>query len=138
MHEEPAQSFDVALVSLGVNDVTSGMSVTRWRQQHARLRALLRGRFEVSRLLVFGIPPMNRFPALPQPLRWCLGSRAIAFSRALESDVAAEANSRFLALDFTEDVTQMARDGFSPGARYLRRMGPTSGGCDTGDGTGRH
>jgi hypothetical protein len=43
-----------------------------------------------------GLPPMHRFPALPQPLRWYIGSRARDFDRALAadpvSDSAAERN----------------------------------------------
>jgi hypothetical protein len=30
-----------------------------------------------------GLPPMHRFPALPQPLRWYVGSRARDFNRVL-------------------------------------------------------
>lgn len=122
-NQRPARDFDIALISLGVNDVTSAVSMARWRRQHADLRALLRRRFQLTALLVFGIPPMSRFPALPQPLRWYLGSRARAFTRALQHDVAGEDGSRYFGLDFTDDVTQMAPDGFHPGPGIYAEWG---------------
>ena len=115
LRQRPAEAFDFALTILGVNDVTSGVRAGRWRQQQARLRELLHSRFQVGHVLVCGVPPMARFPALPQPLRWFLGGRAARFSAVLHGDVAAEAGCSFLRLDFTDDAALMAPDGFHPG-----------------------
>ncbi len=107
--------YDVAVTSLGVNDVTSGVRRSRWRGQQAELRSLLRERFAASRIVVSGLPPVDGFPSLPQPLRWYLGSRARQFSRDLEKDVTAEPGCRFVDLRFAEDTGLMAADGFHPG-----------------------
>lgn len=117
------QPFDAAVVTLGVNDVTSGTSEASWQRRQAELRSLLRSRFGVSHILVCGVPPVSRFPALPQPLRWFLGSRAARFSQVLERDVAAEANCRFLPLNFSQDSGLMAPDGFHPGPGIYSEWG---------------
>lgn len=121
----PAQRFDVAVTSLGVNDVTSHTGVHRWLAQQAALRDLLRRRFGVRLLIISGLPPMHGFPALPQPLRWHLGWRATLFDRAIRGALESEHDAHFLSLRFTEDRAAMAEDGFHPGptvyAEWARR-----------------
>ncbi|NIP82234.1 MAG: SGNH/GDSL hydrolase family protein, partial [Gemmatimonadetes bacterium] len=79
--------FDVLVTSLGVNDVTGGRTVRGWLDDQRALRGLARSRLGVSLLVITGVPPMGRFPALPQPLRWYLGSRADRFDERLRADL---------------------------------------------------
>ena len=119
----PAQNFDVAVTSLGVNDALSLVSIRLWRQRQALLRSLLRQKFSVSTLVVSGLPPVHGFPALPQPLRWHAGGRASAFDRVLAADVAADGDAHFVNLRFTEDPSLMSRDGFHPGPGIYAEWG---------------
>lgn len=107
--------FDVAVTSLGVNDVTGLVRRKVWLEQQKRLRVLLRKKFGVSRILVSGLPPMHKFPALPQPLRAHVGRQASRLNEDLRSEVADDGSARFLDLRFTEDRTLMSPDGFHPG-----------------------
>ena len=118
-----AGPFDIAIVSLGVNDVTSGIGLETWLAQQARLRRVLRDRFGITRIVACGLPPVHGFPALPQPLRWYLGQRASAFDRALERALADAPDAVFLSLRFTEDLSLMAEDGFHPGPVVYREWG---------------
>lgn len=113
----PASPFDVAVVALGVNDVIQGRRLATWRREQHALDALLRTKFGVGHVVHSGLPPVSRFPALPQPLRWALGARARRFDGALRADVAARRDASFVALDFTAslDASAMATDGFHPG-----------------------
>ncbi len=115
--------FDVAVTSLGVNDVTSGIARDAWLRQQAELRRVVRERHGVDRWVVCGLPPMHGFPALPQPLRWYLGARATAFDRALADDLATRDDASFLNLRFTQDLSLMASDGFHPGPEVYREWG---------------
>ena len=110
-----AGPFDLAVTSLGVNDVTGGIGTGRWLSSQRALRELLRERFDADLMLISGLPPVSLFPALPQPLRWYLGSRADDFNAALERDLAREDDSLFVNLRFGLDGTAMASDGFHPG-----------------------
>ncbi len=120
--------FDIALTSLGVNDVTSGIAPEDWLAQQATLRRVLAERHGVRGLVVCGLPPMHGFPALPQPLRWYLGAKAGRFDRALAGAIGEIDHARFLSLRFTEDTSQMASDGFHPGPpvyrEWARRAAP--------------
>lgn len=109
------RSYDVVVTSLGVNDVTSGGGSAAWRSGQAALRAQLRSQLGATHLVVCGLPPMHAFPALPQPLRWYLGARARQFDAELRRDVAAEPDCSFVGLDFSDDASLMATDGFHPG-----------------------
>lgn len=106
---------DIVITSLGVNDVTRPIGLRAWRRQQRVLRQILRQRLHARLSILSGLPPMHLFPALPQPLRWYLGQRANCFDRALEADVAAEADCAFLSLRFSDDMSLAARDGFHPG-----------------------
>ena len=123
LEAQPAQRFDVAVTSLGVNDVTGFVGRARWRREQAQLRVILKNKFGVDTLLVSGLPPLHGFPALPQPLRWILGARATQFNHDLERDVAAEGAATFLDLRFTADTSLMASDGFHPGPGVYEEWG---------------
>ncbi|MBT8098426.1 MAG: SGNH/GDSL hydrolase family protein, partial [Gammaproteobacteria bacterium] len=120
-----ARSFDVAVTSLGVNDAIALVSRRRWRQRQAELRQLLRDRFGVQYLLISGLPPVDRFPALPQPLRWHFGGRASQLNADLAADVRNEPDCRFIDLRITDDVSGMASDGFHPGPDIYAQWGRT-------------
>ncbi|WP_299563827.1 SGNH/GDSL hydrolase family protein [uncultured Sulfitobacter sp.] len=111
---EPA---DVAIIVLGVNDVTRGGPLPRWRRTHARLRSTIQQRTGARTLYISQIPPLGRFPLLPHPLRWLLGRRSLRFDTALRGDLAKEPHSRHVLLPDTLDPNDMARDGFHPGPR---------------------
>ena len=108
--------YDVAVTSLGVNDVLALTGLGTWLARQRRLRRLLREKFGVRLTVLSGLPPVHSFPALPQPLRWHLGSRATEFNDALGEDVAAESDACLVNLRFTADAGMMASDGFHPGA----------------------
>ena len=108
-------TYDIAVTSLGVNDVTGMTGRGVFRERQARLRRILKEDFGVRRILVSGLPPMHGFPALPQPLRWHLGSRASQFNHDLELDVSRDEAADFVDVRFTEDQSLMSVDGFHPG-----------------------
>ena len=114
----PAEDFDVVVTSLGVNDVTAGRSLEDWHRQQGQLVALLDTKFRARLILLSGLPPMHRFPALPQPLRWYIGSRARDFDRALADLACNQAGCEFVRLGYAMmDLRAMAADGFHPGPR---------------------
>ena len=111
----PAERFDIAVTSLGVNDVTALHGTRRWLREQAALADLLRSKFGVRRVLLSALPPVHRFPALPQPLRWYLGARARHFNRTLAAWAATSAACTFTAMDYPLQPALMAADGFHPG-----------------------
>lgn len=113
--------FDVIVISLGVNDVTKGVALKTWLRQQSELRALLHTRFHAHTIVSSGVPPMGKFPALPQPLRWYLGRRATEFDQALAYALSQYRHNHFLSLRFSDDIALMASDGFHPGPHLYQQ-----------------
>lgn len=106
--------FDLAVVSVGVNDVTGLTPRRRWR---ARIEAIHDALAEHSGLSVhLGLPPLDRFPALPVGLRRSFGRRARVLD-AIAADVAAATPGRLhLPMQVMPTAHQFAADGFHPNA----------------------
>ncbi|PKN18729.1 MAG: lipase [Deltaproteobacteria bacterium HGW-Deltaproteobacteria-6] len=109
------ETFDVVVTSIGVNDVTHGTDAEKWINQQARIVELLQSKFHAQHIILSSVPPMHLFPALPQPLRWYLGTRARRFNRALEKLAMVHERCEFVMIDFPLDTATMAADGFHPG-----------------------
>ncbi len=111
----PEDRFDVVVLSLGVNDVTGGVGCARWLARLTALADLLRARFTPRAMLFTALPPMHLFPALPQPLRWYLGARALDFNAALADWLSRQQGCHLVVPDFQPDPASIASDGFHPG-----------------------
>jgi lysophospholipase L1-like esterase len=84
----PVGPWDLVLVSVGVNDVSG---LTRSRAFRKRLAGLVDGLLSLSpqaTVLLCGLPRMQHFPLLPQPLRFAAGLRAQTLD-AVAAEVAA-------------------------------------------------
>lgn len=73
---------DVVVVALGVNDTLRLHAPARWSAELRRLVDAVRERCGPVPVVLAAVPPMGRFPALPQPLRSVLGMRATLLDRA--------------------------------------------------------
>ncbi|WP_050931883.1 SGNH/GDSL hydrolase family protein [Aestuariivita boseongensis] len=107
--------FDLAVVALGVNDVTRAVPLKTWLDRQAVLITRLQTEFGIRHICLSGLPPMGEFPLLPHPLRWVLGRQASRFDHHLRAQVARLPNVSITALEFDFSVDYMAEDGFHPG-----------------------
>jgi lysophospholipase L1-like esterase len=114
LRAQPLPQADIAVVVLGVNDVTRGGPKRIWLRHHAALRALLRKASGTRHHYISEIPPLGAFPLLPHPLRWLLGRRAQRFDAALRAALALEADTSYVTLPQDLDSADMAQDGFHP------------------------
>jgi len=117
------QRFDIVSVSLGVNDITTRVPLSVWVQQFTALLNLIEFKFAPDVICVSGIPPIQYFPLLPQPLRWVLGAQAMRFDRALRQLVAERTGCRFVEMNFEPDISKMSPDGFHPGPKVYSEWG---------------
>lgn len=115
--------FDVAVISLGVNDVTAGQPLAAWQQQQQTLVETLRSVAKVRRIIFSGLPPVHQFPALPQPLRWYMGGQVRYFDQALAAWVQSQPDCTYINLNRTFDPTWLASDKFHPGPRLYQQWG---------------
>ena len=113
----PNQHFDVVLTSVGVNDVTKLMSADAWIKQQHILYANIAKKFSPELVIASGVPPMNLFPALPNPLAWLFGQYAKKMNQQLKKMVDQTPNLDWIEYDIQTYQTlnlEMAEDGFHP------------------------
>ncbi|WP_420397582.1 SGNH/GDSL hydrolase family protein [Nioella sp.] len=123
----PRQPFDIVLLVLGVNDVTSFAPLPRILADRERIAQALSDRFDAPMLIITGIPPLGQFPLLPAPLRWILGHRATRLERMLATRAEC-AGHPYLPFTMPMQRNLMAEDGFHPSplayARWAEALQP--------------
>lgn len=105
---------DVIVTVLGVNDVTSQRTPSQFLSDYRRLIAKLRMRTGASLAVINGLPPMNLFTALPNPLRWYLGRYARHLDAHLRVWTATQPQLRHLPLASVSQASALATDGYHP------------------------
>jgi lysophospholipase L1-like esterase len=75
---------DLLIVAFGVNDATAYSSPGAFADQLVDLVTALRRRIGDAAVVVAGVAPLDRFPALPWPLRNILGWRSAALQAAAD------------------------------------------------------
>ena len=106
---------DLVVLTVGINDLIRRRPPRRWAADMTALIALLRGRYADATLVVAGMPPVHRFPAIPQPLRLVLGARARTMDRITE-EAARTGGAVHAPMDeaMARDRRLFASDGFHP------------------------
>ena len=70
--KQPPVDVDLAVVSVGLNDVIAGADLGLWLDGYRALVADLQTRFAATTVVVSGLAPVGGFPALPQPMRFVI------------------------------------------------------------------
>jgi lysophospholipase L1-like esterase len=73
---------DIVVIALGVNDSIEFHTARRWAADMELLIAEVRREVGDVPVLLAGVPPLDYFPALPQPLSFVLGARSAALEKA--------------------------------------------------------
>ena len=111
------EHFDVVISSVGVNDVTKLMPADIWIQKQKKLYAMIQQKFSPELVIAAGVPPMNMFPALPNPLAWLFGQYAKKMNQQLAKFVASQDSMQWIEYDIEKYRAmnlEMAADGFHP------------------------
>ena len=114
---------DVGVVITGVNDVLGQVTTRRAVADRAALADWLIASAGVGHVVFAPLPPMHRFPLLPEPLRRVLGADAIRHDRALGRWAATRSDVSHARFALELDAAGMASDGFHPGEPVYRVCG---------------
>ena len=115
---------DVAVVVTGVNDVIDLVPSRRAVQQRAALADWLLADRACAHVVFAPLPPVHRFPLLPQPLRRVMGADARRHDEALARWAATRSDvSHVDDRTASSAPTRMAEDGFHPGEPVYRVCG---------------
>lgn len=112
----PALPFDVVVLSIGANDATGLCTPKRWALWQSQLATQIDERFAPSLLVHTTVPPMHACEALPQPLRWFMGTWAHEMNRLLQALFGAHRHRTVLGHPASTSSTGMSMDGIHPSA----------------------
>ncbi|WP_201546506.1 SGNH/GDSL hydrolase family protein [Psychrobacter immobilis] len=122
----PSQPIDVMILSVGVNDTTSSVSVDKWQQQIENIITIVQRKFGVRELIFLSLPPMAQMPAIPAPLNNFVGAKASILDNTLQQVCSAHDGVTYMATDFARMIDEhsngtpidirvmFASDGFHP------------------------
>ncbi|GGH27543.1 Lysophospholipase L1 [Cribrihabitans marinus] len=106
--------FDVAVTALGVNDTARLTSPRRFARHQRMLMDRLTEGLGVRLVIATAVPPMQHFPALPQPLAWVLGAHAGRLDRVLANLAQTRPEVQHLVPPLPHDPGFAAEDGYHP------------------------
>lgn len=114
--------FDLVVIALGVNDTLGLTSIARWRAGMTRISGEALEHLEPGgRVVLTGVPRIDRFPALPMPLRWVMGRHARALDAVLAQLSRADPRLTHVPTPPMVDGLDLAHDGFHPSAAGYTR-----------------
>ncbi len=108
---------DAVMISVGVNDVTKRTPVKQWRVDLEALTTYLTEALGAKKLIYTSLPPMHKFPALPQPLRWFVGQQALELNQHLAAHCRQHRHVELLQFDLPYAPEYIAADGYHPSAQ---------------------
>ena len=114
---------DVAVVVLGVNDVVDQVPSHSAVSARESIANRLRNAHGVAHVVFAPLPPVQHFPALPQPLRWVAGQDARRHDDALAVWARTRSDVSHVPIDLPLNASLMADDGFHPGEQVYRICG---------------
>jgi len=118
---------DLAVVLTGVNDVIDRIPPRRAVQHREALADWLLGGQRTRHVLFAPLPPVHRFPLLPQPLRRVMGDEARRHDDALAQWAATRDGVSHIPIELDLSPSAMASDGFHPGEPVYRACGEALG-----------
>jgi lysophospholipase L1-like esterase len=123
LQQSPPAPAEIVVAALGVNDVIDQVPSHRAVQQRIELVDWLREQAGVRHVVFAPLPPVHRFPLLPQPLRHVMGRDARRHDEAVARWAATRDDVSHLPIDYALGPEHMAADGFHPGAPVYRACG---------------
>ncbi len=120
---EPPFEADVAVAVLGVNDVVEQQPSHHAVAAREAIANRLRNAHAIGHVVFAPLPPVHRFPGLPQPLRWVAGRDARRLDQAVAQWAATRDDVSHVPIDLPLNPALMAPDGFHPGEVVYRVCG---------------
>lgn len=126
LKDEEVPRADVAVVVVGVNDITNQVPVAQALRHRGEIAIWLEAHAGVAEVLFPALPEMERFPSLPQPLAWWAGQMSQRNNRAQARWAGdwplAQPRVAHVPMDGLLGSDLMAADGFHPGPGLYARV----------------
>ena len=127
LRQAPSDAADIAVVVVGVNDITHEVPMPLALRQRLAIVHWLQVHRGVRHVVFPALPDMDKFPAVPQPLAWYAGLHARRNNRAQARWAMQHAGVSHVPMDGVTDARLFSDDGFHPApplyGRVVQRLG---------------
>jgi lysophospholipase L1-like esterase len=113
---------DVAVVIVGVNDITKDVPLAFAIRQRSYIADWLQVHAGVRHVVFPSLPEMEKFPAVPRPLAWYAGEAARRNNRAQARWAARHEGVVHVAMDGVAQSHLFCEDGFHPAPALYARV----------------
>ena len=113
---------DVAVVIVGVNDITKDVPLAFAIRQRSHIADWLQVHAGVRHVVFPSLPEMEMFPAVPRPLSWYAGQAARRNNRAQARWAAQHEGVTHLVMDGVARSDLFCEDGFHPAPALYARV----------------
>ena len=120
IEEEHASPFDHVVISIGMNDITSGTSRENWLKLLRTLQTLLQEKFKTTRFIFCGMPPVGKLKIIPSPLRQILSLKAHLFDMSLSMFCNKDPKKTYLSITLPFGEEMIAADRFHPSEDFYK------------------
>lgn len=115
------RDFDVVVLVAGVNDAKALHSPAQWRHDLELLLEDLHRQAPLARRYISAMPPMEKLPALPQPLAHVMGVQATRLDLVTAAVAKEQPRTYHAPLNLPIDALHMASDGIHPSEKGYER-----------------
>lgn len=116
------QPADVALIVVGVNDITKDVPLAFALRQRQHIADWLHVHAGVRHVVFPAVPEMEKFPAVPKPLSWYAGQAARRNNRAQARWAAQQTLVSHAVMDGVARRDLFCEDGFHPSPALYARV----------------
>ncbi|GAA5217446.1 hypothetical protein GCM10025776_22060 [Corallincola platygyrae] len=114
------EQADIILISIGVNDVTSLTPTQSWQAALEKVIQHFSSRPSPPAIVFCGVPPMQHFPLLPEPLKTALGLRARRLDSLLVKLTQTKPRCTHLPITISPEAELFSADGYHPSDQGYR------------------
>ena len=118
---EKNQNYTFVVISIGMNDITSGNSLIFFKNNLKKLENILSEKFSINYFIYSGMPPVHKLKTVPNPLKSILAIKALIFDKFLKIKCQKNNNYKYIninKLSFEENM--VAIDGFHPNENFYK------------------
>jgi len=110
-------------MAIGVNDTMKFQRPRRWTKDLSYLIRAIRERTGDVPVFFSALPPVEKFPALPQPLRGVLGLRAKVLDRTARNFLPNLSSVNYVSININGGKELFCEDGFHPSVLLYEKWG---------------
>ena len=118
---EKNQNFTFVVISIGMNDITSGNSLILFKNNLKKLENILSDKFSINYFIYSGMPPVHKLKTVPNPLKSILAIKALIFDKFLKIKCQKFDNYKYININkLTFEENMVAIDGFHPNENFYK------------------